>query len=132
MHHWYIIANYIQDAKGRRIDSDGWKAILDDFDKLADCFSVDVDGENWNLVLIFATGDLEQLCMKWGLKSYNGPIELCGFCLANRTSRTYTDLQEDAGWRPTENMSNEVIAGEYLAVIVPLSRHRIAAMSTLS
>ena len=69
--------------------------------------AVDEDGTQWGLILLFGQGDLEQLVLQWGLPSYGSTEEMCGYCLANRSNRPYTNLQENSPWRPTTNLSNE-------------------------
>ena len=101
----------MKDGGERLLDDEAWTAILDDFDQLANGGFTDADGIVWSGVLIFGTADLEQLCLQWGLKSYNSPLEMCGYCRGNRHDSTipHTDLQEGAAWRPTEEaMTNEV------------------------
>ena len=39
-----------------------------------------------------------------GLSHFAAKDETCSECLANRTTRPYTDLQRDAKWRPTQDM----------------------------
>ena len=61
----------------------------------------DEDGA-WSAIMLFGKADFEALTQCWGMTSYNGASEVCGWCRADRTARPYTDLQEDAQWRPTE------------------------------
>ena len=105
---WYVICNCIKEAGSRGLDIIAWQAILDDFDALASGIFTDDDGVVWSLILIFGTGDMEQLCIQWGLRSYNDPQEMCGLCRANRGTRPFTDMQAGAVWRPTADMSCEV------------------------
>lgn len=98
----------MKEQGSRGIDAVAWKAILDDFDALATGGFTDDNGVIWDLILVFGTGDMEQLCIQWGLKSYNDPHEMCGVCRADRSTRPHTDMLDTAQWRPTEDMSNEV------------------------
>ena len=95
-------------------DPIAWARLLDDFDGLArrqlpdgsPAFR-DEDGVEWGFILVFDGDDLEHLVNQYGLTNYNAAHEVCGFCLANRTTRKFTNLQENAEWRPTANLSNE-------------------------
>ena len=51
---------------------------------------------------------MEQLCLGWGLRSFNDTDEMCGCCLANRKDRPYTDMADDSEWRFTCPLSHEV------------------------
>lgn len=95
-----------------------WDRLLKDFEMLASGVDErgtpilqDEQGRVWRLVLVYAKADEQQRCDEWGLVHYNGPDEVCPDCLANRSSRPFTDCQETAAWRPTEAMSS----GQYLA-----------------
>ena len=86
---------------------------------------IDAEGNSWSLVLLFGTGDMEQLCIGWGLASYNAEHELCGYCLANRSDIPYTDCQDDSCWRETCPLKPEVPqvgrSSPYGNVLRPLS-----------
>ena len=97
------------------MDAEAWKVLLDDMDRLAqgllpdgNHIYVDDNGRVWGGILLFGTGDLEQLCFCWGCVSYNAMDEMCPWCLANRSTMPFTNCQEDAEWRPTECLSNDV------------------------
>ena len=70
---------------------------------------IDAEGNNWSLVLLFGCGDMEQLCLGWGLASYNDKGDICGYCLANRTDIPFTDCQDDARWIETYPLKHEVL-----------------------
>ena len=98
------------------MDTDAWQSLLSDMDKMANCqgpdgepLFIDANGEAWGAILLFGTGDMEQLCQQWGLPDYNSIDELCPWCRCNRSTLPYTDQQENALWRPTEDMPNDVI-----------------------
>ena len=76
---------------------------------------VDSEGNKWCGVLLFGLGDLEQLCVAYGMPAWGDADQICGWCDANRTDRKYTNLQHDAEWRPSENMSNDVSGTNALA-----------------
>ena len=92
--------------------SGAWADFLDSLDEMF--YGVDSDGEahvpdgdiNWKLCVLFGKADSEQCCLGWGLRSYNDVDEMCGYCDANRTTRPFTNLHEDATWRPSERMLN--------------------------
>ena len=69
---------------------------------------VDDDGNKWGAIFLFGTGDMEQLCQFWGLPGYNSFFEICPWCLANRSTRPYTNCQEDAEWTETTHLTNDV------------------------
>ena len=78
---------------------------------------VDDEGNQWKGILLFGFGDLEQVCVSYGAKHYNEGHEMCGWCDANRITKQYTNLQEDAEWRlSAKTMTNDVFAINSLAV----------------
>ena len=104
---------------GRALDAATWKTLLDDFDRMAigqnengEVLCRDSSGREWNFVLLFGQGDMEQLCQSWGLPHYNDIRDICAMCLANRDrdGNNFTDLQDDASWRPTCPLPNHVLA----------------------
>ena len=111
---WYVYGATIKETGTHKFDAIAWKRVLDDFDGLAmgllpdgsPAFK-DEDGVEWGFINLFSGADLEHLVNQYGIVNYNGGDEVCQFCLANRTSRNFTNLQEDAEWRPTTNLSNE-------------------------
>ena len=117
-----MYANRIQEGGNRGMDTVMWEDFFRNMDLLAqgidengDPVYVDSDGNRWCGILLFSLGDLEQLCIKYGLKCYNDADEICGWCDANRTTRQYTNLLENSEWRPSEDMSNHVFAMSSLA-----------------
>ena len=98
------------------MDDVAWGKLIEDLNRIAegkdangDALYTNPNGDDWGGTFLFAEGDLQQLCEGWGLRHYNSPTELCGFCLANRDrhSYPYTDVTRHAPWRPTE-VTNEV------------------------
>ena len=95
---------------GSASDPIAWAALLADFDSLAtgvvDGADVarDADGTRWKAILLIATADEEARCNEFGLPHY-GSDEPCSECMANRTTRPYTDLRAEAAWRPSESMT---------------------------
>ena len=49
----------------------------------------------WKGLVLFGKADFEALTVGWGLSSYNSGDEICGFCKANRSNRSFTNLLED-------------------------------------
>ena len=95
-------------------DSVFWQTFFGDLDNLAKGLDqhgnpVAADGAiKWGAVNIFGKADMEVECLKWGLSSYNAAEEVCAWCLANRTTRPFTDLKPTAAWVPSaDNMPNE-------------------------
>ena len=110
-----MFASFLKNkASGRASDDPTWEKFLSYFDAMANgvdeegnVLYQDPDGAQWSFVLIFGQGDLEQLCINWGVQSYNNEDEICGCCLANRSTRPFTNLQENAEWRPTCPLPNQ-------------------------
>ena len=107
------------------MDAEAWGAFFEDMDRLADGYMpdgsdvyVDDDGRRWGGILNHGQGDGEQICYHWVLQHYSDMDEVCPFCRANRSTRPYTNLQENAEWRPTTNLSNEVDMDELTALLI--------------
>ena len=108
-------------VKGTRaIDEEIWAKLLDTFDAMANGLDehgeplfIDAHGNQWSFILLFGCGDTEQLCIGWGLASYNDNHEICGLCRANRTDILFTDLQDDALWISTYPLEHEVSPSIY-------------------
>ena len=111
----YVYANCMK-TKGKKLQCKAtWDLFLKCFDCMAQGLDLDgsplyVDGAGWlkKFVKLFGGADMEGLCLGWGLKSYNDVNEMCGLCLADRDDRPFTDMADDAGWRPTCPLSHEV------------------------
>ena len=110
----FVYAHYIKEA-GEVPDEVAWQTFEQDLEMLAACMLADgtpiVDSGDleWRGVMIFGGADLEVQCLSWGLPSYNEPIsDSCGWCLGDRVNRPTNDLRQQALWRPTELMSNEL------------------------
>ena len=97
-----------------------WEALWDDFMCLAKGISSDgsplardADGTCWGAIMCFSKADLEKL-VAYGRPSYGSGHEICGECLANRTTMPHTDLRHDATWRPSEvAMTNAQYVARY-------------------
>ena len=113
---WYVSANTIKTRGTRGIDHPFWRAFLHDFDMMAEgkdsngeILFIDSEGNAWGSILLFGEGDCEQIVVCWGCKHYMAAHEMCAFCLANKSTRPYTDLSPEAAWRRTErDMTNQV------------------------
>ena len=106
----FIIASHIKVNKDDKPPNSNlpqfWAEVLADFDELGMHDKlVAPDGGRWRAALIFGKGDMEMRCLTWGLPGYGNAVDVCGSCLANRTSRPYTDCRPNASWRPT-SLSN--------------------------
>ena len=95
-----------------------WDAILSDLRLAAE---QGVGG--WHFCLLFANADEEQCSTKWGLPSYNDPMDVCSECLSNRSNRPFSDLPRTARWRPSEDMTVDC----YIARIRANPRHPLAS-----
>ena len=110
---WYVYGATIKETGTQKFDKTAWKAFLDDWDRLAmgllpDGSPAFRDGDvDWGFINLFDGADLEHLVNQYGFTNYNGGHEVCQYCRANRTSLNFCNLQEDAEWRPTANLSNE-------------------------
>ena len=85
-----------------------WATVLDDFRDLAlghtqdnVVLAHDAHGRTWRFLLLFCKGDEQQRADEWGLVHYNAGDECCTECLADRTTRPFSDLQASAAWRST-------------------------------
>ncbi len=70
--------------------------------------ALDDESVMWKAIALFGKADGEQL-VAWGMPSYNDPDELCGCCLASRSTRPYTHLRENASWQVTEISTTAVL-----------------------
>ena len=90
-----------------------WDAFLKDFEELATGYvdgspvARDSNGAVWSFALLFSKGDEECHCNTWGLTHWQNAVDCCSECLANRTSRPFTDLRGVAAWRGSEEMPTE-------------------------
>ena len=84
-------------------------------DEFGNPLYVDSEGNKWSGIMLFSLGDMEQLCVVYGMRKWDDAEEMCGWCDANRTDKPYTNLQDNAGWRPSENMPNHVFEMNFLA-----------------
>ena len=82
------------------VDDNAWPSLIRDLEDLAR--GVRLGDDMWRFVLLFGKADEEVRVNTWGLPSYNAPNEVCSECLANRTTRPFTDLSAAAAWRPTQ------------------------------
>ena len=112
---WYIYAAAIKAKGNRGLDFPAWEAFIKDLDNIANGVDskgqplyVDDNGISWGGIAIFCEGDMELMCVTYGLATYTSAEEMCGWCEATASDEhPYTDLTEHATWRPTENMSND-------------------------
>ena len=89
-------------------DRPSWELLLRDFEASAtgmvDGRAVAQQGrKRWKFVLLIAKSDEEAHANEFGLVHYNSP-ENCGDCLANDSTRPFTDLRRESAWRPTADM----------------------------
>ena len=86
-----------------------WRELIKDFEELANGTSEIHfrNGDKWTAILLFGKGDMEMRVVTWGLPGWKDVDEICPSCLANRTTRPYTDNGPNAGWRRTIAQPNE-------------------------
>ena len=75
-----------------------WQILVRDFDMLART-GFTVDDVTWTFVLLILKTDEEARCNSFGCVSWASANEVCPDCLADRTTRPYTDLRSSAAWR---------------------------------
>ena len=80
--------------KKRGDDWGAWRAILADFDQLAEGVGERLGG--WRFLLLISKSDEEVRVNEYGFPSWASRHEICSECLCNRSSMPYTDLQRDA------------------------------------
>ncbi len=105
----FLAASYLK--RGNAPDGPAWQRFLADFEALA---TGTVDGEAvaregrkvWKLLLLLSKSDEEVKANEYGLAHFNAP-ECCPDCLANASTRPYTDLRAGAAWRPSQAMDFE-------------------------
>ena len=49
----------------------------------------------------FGQADGEQM-VAWGMQNFSDAHAMCGYCLASRSDKPYTDLRATAAWQVTE------------------------------
>ena len=112
----FLSFTYLKETKAEmahKFPNRAWRSFIDSLAMLASKvhppesrlagtpLAADSTGTIWGGIALFAKGDGEQL-MEWGLPSTSTPDQICGFCMANRTTMPYTDLRPSATWWPTE------------------------------
>ena len=105
----FVCASYVQ-AGGGRGDESWWGHLLADFLAMGSGVvngrevARDADGTLWRVALLFVKCDEDVRANDFGLTHFSGANEVCPDCLANRTSRPFTDLSANAAWRAGEAM----------------------------
>ena len=109
----FICASYVQ-RSGQMDDSLWWHHVLEDMTALGSGYvggravARDSDGTLWRGALVFVKCDEDVRANDFGLTHFSGRNEVCPDCLANRTTRPFTDMTVDAAWRRGEGMSFDV------------------------
>ena len=91
----------------------GWSSLLEDWEALAGGelggfpIAGRADGVVWKFVLLHVKADEECQCKTWGMPHFSSD-EPCPYCMANRATRPFTDLQHDATWRRNDILPAEV------------------------
>ncbi|CAK0847717.1 unnamed protein product [Prorocentrum cordatum] len=109
----FMCASYVQ-RSGQMDDSLWWHRVLEDMAALGSghvggrAVARDSDGTLWRGALVFVKCDEDVRANDFGLTHFSGGNEVCPDCLANRTTRPFTDMTEGAAWRRGEGMSFDV------------------------
>lgn len=98
----FLCCSSVKLASAEKAEVIAWREILRDCEALATEGVQDKRGMTWKFLVLFAKGDGE-VHQTWGLPCHNDQ-EVCHDCMANRSTRPYTDLQANASWRPSEQM----------------------------
>ena len=121
----FICASYVQ-RSGQMDDSLWWHHVLEDMAALGSGYvgrravARDSDGTLWRAALVFVKCDEDVRANDFGMTHFSGRNEVCPDCLANRTTRPFTDLTEGAAWRPGEGMSFDVYKARAREPLHPL------------
>ena len=105
----FLCASYVQRAGGTD-DSLWWGHLLDDLLALGSgvvngrAIARDPDGTVWRVALLFVKCDEDVRANDFGLAHFAARHEVCPECLANRTTRPFTDMSAGASWRAGEDM----------------------------
>ena len=109
----FLCVSYIKKVRAEGVDNAPmWQALLADLEALCTgavngriVAPVEPDGHvGWRFVILFAKADEQVRCDDWGLPHYNAAHECCSECLANRSTRPWTDMRLCAAWRGAEDM----------------------------
>ena len=106
-------ASYVQRAGGDG-DRPWWPRLIEDLAALGSGVvggreaARDPDGTLWKVALVFVKCDEDVRANDFGLAHFAARDEVCPECLANRTTRPFTDMRENALWRPGEGMIFDV------------------------
>jgi hypothetical protein len=105
----FVCASDVQRAGGRD-DELWWGHLLDDLLALGSGVvngrevARDADGTLWRVALRFVKCDEDVRANDFGLAHFSAAHEVCPDCLANRTTRPFTDMAANAAWRRSEDM----------------------------
>ena len=101
-------------------DRASWNLFFAEFDLLAAGVDEDgvpyflnLDGSFWSFILVGGKGDMEVICMAWGLNGYGDRDEICGWCLCNRSTLPHTDCRTCADWKHTTDLPNDI----YISIV---------------
>ena len=106
----FLCASYVQRSGGGD-DTLWWQRLIDDLIALGSGVvegkevARDSDGTLWRVALLFVKCDEDVRANDFGLSHFASRNEVCPDCLANRTTRPFTDMGEGASWRPGEDMA---------------------------
>ena len=103
-----IFTHLKEDNRGDQV---AWARVLQDFEALATGVvggaTVAQQGRrSFKFTVLIFKSDEEVHANELGMPHF-GADDMCSDCLANRSTRPFTDLREAAAWRPTERMTYE-------------------------
>jgi hypothetical protein len=106
----FVCASYVQNS-GSPTDYLWWGHLFDELLALGSGVvngtevARDSNGTLWRGAFLFCKSDEDVRSNDFGLTHFSGRDEVCPECLANRTTRPFTDMREDANWTPGEEMA---------------------------
>ena len=119
----FLVFSYLKENKAvlaKKQPNKAWPAVIKDLvllegglhgpeSELAGTpIALDALNQLWKGIVLFGKGDGDQRT-DWGMPRATDPDEVCGYCLANRSNRPYTDLRPTAKWQVTEIGSTVVM-----------------------
>ena len=99
----FLICNTMKTRRSVPCDV-AWPRLLEDWEAMARGevngrqIAGVAGGERWSFVLLYLKADEENQANEWGLPHF-ASNEPCPYCLCNRLTRPFTDLQRTAAWR---------------------------------
>ena len=109
-----LIATWVKGASA--LPERVWPKVWDSFSLLASGrdaaglpLAEDSEGRLWGGVIAFGLADMEFWVVDVGMQGYNHN-SICGWCLANRSDKPWTDLGTTAAWQRSRCSNTEFLA----------------------